>query len=218
MSLLTLQNISLVFDENWVFSQLNLALLERETVCISTGVLDGGSSLLKVASGLYTPTGGSVLVNNRPLVEFSEQERFQSTCLCFEEGGLLSIFTNYNNIAFPMLYHTHLDSDEIAARITDLAEKLGIVDLLPLEPHQLNDVQTRLMNLLRGLVFRPKVLLLDEVQSGMSLTMRENMLRVLFNEQEAHGFGILMTVTAGDETQFASRILGITNGRLELIA
>lgn len=90
-----------------------------------------------------------------------------------------------------------------------------MTELLALEPHQLNDVQTRMMNLLRAMVFRPKLILLDEVQSGMSHEMRENMLNVLLREQQEHQYAVVMTVTAGDRTDFADRVLAIHNHQLE---
>lgn len=215
MSVLHLDNITLQFGQRRIFDGLELMLQEQEIVCVETGVLDGGSSLLKVAAGLYQPDSGRVWVNGKALDTFSEQERFRASCMCFEDGGLLSLFSNFNNIAFPLLYHTRLKAAEIEQRIVDLAKRLSITELLPLEPHQLNDVQTRMMNLLRALVFRPAVILLDEIQAGMSHAMRDQMLDTLMSEQKEHGFSVVMTVTAGSVVNFASRLLAISQGRLE---
>ncbi|GGF79497.1 ATP-binding cassette domain-containing protein [Alteromonas lipolytica] len=215
MTCLRLDNVSLSFADKRVFSQLNLRVGSGEIVCVETGVLDGGSSLLKISAGLCAPTEGNVSVDGLAIKDMTEQARFKATCMAFEAGGLLSIFTNYNNIAFPMLYHTSMTKAAIASYIEPLAEALQISELLPLEPHQLNDVQTRMMNLLRAMVFRPKLILLDEVQSGMSESMRDNMLHVLLKEQQQHGYAVVMTVTAGDRTDFADRVLAIRDHKLE---
>lgn len=215
MTCLYLQNIDLSFAGKVVFNQLNLRINSGEIVCVDTAVLDGGSSLLKLAAGLCQPDKGNVLIEGTPLNDMTEQARFRATCMAFEAGGLLSIFTNYNNIAFPMLYHTRMSKREIAGQIAPLAEALELSDLLALEPHQLNDVQTRMINLLRAMVFRPKLLLLDEIQSGMSHEMRENMLNVLLEEQQRHQFAVVMTTTAGDRTDFADRVMAIQHQQLE---
>lgn len=217
MMRLKLDSIDLAFDGRAIFQDLNLQLKPSEIVCVQTGVLDGGSSLLRLAAGLLSPDSGNVVVDGMALKDMTEQARFGATCMGFEAGGLLSIFTNYNNIAFPLLYHTDMSEKAIAERIAPLADALQVKALLQQEPHQLNDVQTRLMNLLRAMVFRPKLVLLDEVQSGMSFEMRENMLNVLLAEQQAHGYSVLMTTTVGDRTDFADRTLAIAGGKLEPI-
>lgn len=209
MNCLQMDKVTLQFGENLVFDNLNFCVKQGEIVCVKTGVLDGGSSLLKLAAGLYTPDKGGVSVNGLAVKDMTEQARFSATCLAFEASGLLSIFTNYNNIAFPLLYHTDMSKSDIANAIEPLAEALKMDNLLALEPHQLNDVQTRMMNLLRAIVFRPKLVLLDEVQSGMSHEMRENMLAVLLQEQQQHQYALVMTVTAGDRVDFADRVLVI---------
>lgn len=215
MTLLAMKDVALGFDYNPIFKHLDFTVAKGEVICIHTGVLDGGSSLLKIAAGLYSPDEGVVEFEGKNVNTFSDSERFCTVCMGFEEGGLLSIFTNYNNIAFPLLYHTNLNADEIRQRIVPLAQRLQIADLLPLEPHQLNDVQTRMMNLLRAMVFQPKLILLDEIQSGMSQSMRDGVLELVLQHQQELGYSIIMTVTAGDRTDFANRTLSIKNGRLE---
>lgn len=218
MTCLHIDNVSLKFDNKPVFKGLNMRVQPGEMVTVETGVLDGGTSLLKMAAGLCEPTEGSISIDGLAIRDMTEQARFKATCMAFEAGGLLSIFTNYNNIAFPMLYHTSLSKKEIFKKIEPLAKALNIDDLLAMEPHQLNDVQTRLMNLLRAMVFRPKLVLLDEVQSGMSHAMRENMLDVLLREQQLHQYAVVMTVTVGDRIDFADRVMAIKNYQLEEVA
>ena len=215
MTCLQFDNVSLNFAEKRVFNKLDLRVNSGEIICVQTGVLDGGSSLLKLAAGLCVPDEGNISIDGLALKDMTEQARFKATCMAFEAGGLLSIFTNYNNIAFPMLYHTRMSKKDIAGQIEPLAAALEMTELLALEPHQLNDVQTRMMNLLRAMVFRPKLILLDEIQSGMSHEMRENMLNVLLHEQQQHQYAVVMTVTAGDRTDFADRVLAINNLKLE---
>ena len=214
MTCLQFDNVGLNFDGHEVFRALSWRINRGEIVCVKTGVLDGGSSLLKLSAGLYEPSEGTISIEGLALSDMTEQARFKATCMAFEAGGLLSIFSNYNNIAFPMLYHTDMSASDIAKRIEPLAEALRVSDLLSLEPHQLNDVQTRLMNLLRAMVFRPKLILLDEIQSGMSPEIRENTLSVLLQEQQRYQYAVVMTVTAGDRTDFADRVFGISDLRL----
>ena len=218
MTILKLQDIGLSFGNNHIFKGLNFSLKSNEFACIKTGVLDGGSSLLRIAAGLIQPDFGNVLINNKDFFSLNESERFFTSSYCFEDGGLISIFTNYNNIKFPLRYNTSISENIIHHRIMDAASELGIEDLVFCEPHQLNDVQTRLIKLLRALAIRPKFLLIDELQGGMSKTMREQVIRILLHNQQRHGFGIVMTITEGDDSTFAHYRYEIKNKILELQA
>lgn len=214
MNGLVIDNLDIKFTDDYLFHQLNLHVKPGNTACIQTGVLDGGTSLLKAAAGLIKPNGGAIKIDGKDILSMTDTEKFNHVSLSFETGGLLGIFTNYNNIVFPLLYHKALPSEQIADKIIPIAEQLGLVDTLKMEPHQLNDVQTRLMNLLRSLVFAPKVLLLDEIQSGMDDYTRTKVLNLILAEQARQGFSVLMTVTAGDETSFADHLYAIENRRL----
>jgi ABC-type transporter Mla maintaining outer membrane lipid asymmetry ATPase subunit MlaF len=213
--LLELNKVSLGYKEHILLDEVSMCLESGSSTCIKTGVLDGGSSLLRMCAGLMEPLSGRVMLNGQSLSAMSDQQKFATVSLSFEIGGLLAIFSNYNNVAFPLLYHTELSQLEIRSRIENLAQRLGVEHLLNLEPHQLNDVQTRLFNLLRSMAFRPELILVDELQSGMSDAIRQTALDVLMEEQQRHGFGVLMTVTAGDDYEFADNVLSISDKKLK---
>jgi len=211
---LQMTDVTLRFGGRTVFDNLSLTLSAGEMVAVETAVLDGGTSLLKLAAGLLPPTSGKVLFEQQDMATMTGDALFASTCMAFESGGLLGVFTNFNNIAFPMLYHTSLAAPAIKERIVALASELDLLSVLAWEPHQLNDVQTRLMNVLRALVFRPRLILLDEPQSGMSKEWKMKLLSVVKQQMSEHGMSVLMTVSAGDEYWGVDRRFRIHQHRL----
>jgi ABC-type branched-subunit amino acid transport system ATPase component len=70
------------------------------------------------------------------------------------------------------------------------------------------------MNLLRGLCVRPKLLLLDEIQAGMSDEMISDTITLIKQQQKEIGFSLIVTTTAGDVTDFCDRRLAIENKQL----
>jgi ABC-type transporter Mla maintaining outer membrane lipid asymmetry ATPase subunit MlaF len=217
MNLLSIENFCLKFDNLLIFEQINLSLEAGQSICIETAVLDGGSSFLKCCAGILQPTKGNIFLNGQPIQNLSNTQRFSSVAYCYEHGGLISTFTNFNNIAFPLIYSGMLKESCIPQRINSLARQLGLTKILHKEPHELNDVQTRLMNLLRALCIRPKLLLLDEIQAGMSDSIIQNTLNVIKREQFEIGFALIMTTTAGDKTYFADHVYTIQNNNLAYI-
>ena len=213
--MIALKNVSIKFGDQPVFSGLDYSFAEGAITAIrKMGVLDGGSTLLKCCAGIMVPTAGTILYRGENLAQMSAHQRYRALCYCYESGGLVSLFTVYNNLAIPLLFHQVLEEHEIEPRIHAVAEQLGIESLLDLEPFQLNDVQTRLVNLARALVINADVVLIDELQTGMSAEMLASVVALL-QARAQQGASILMVTTDGHEDGFAHVHLAIRNRRLE---
>jgi ABC-type multidrug transport system ATPase subunit len=211
---LAFREVSKTFGDQVLFNNLNFILHPGETVCIKTGVLDGGTTLLKMLAGLVNADSGDILLGGKPYSEHHQTDLFNSIAMCFEDGGVLDVFTNYNNIVLPILYHLDVEPSEIHRRIERIGKQLNLLDHMENEPFQLNDVQKRLLNLCKALVIEPRIIIIDELQSGMSNEMRDHVLNFLKSEQSQRHFSIVMTTTAGDRTDFADRTLAIANQSL----
>lgn len=214
MSILKLRDFSFELDDEIIFDTVSLEIGAHQSVCIETDVLDGGSSLLKCLAGICQPTAGEITLKDKPIHLMQDSERIKAILYCYEHGGMISTFSNYNNIAFPILYNGILKKSQIKKRIYEIAVPLGLEPILLLEPHQLNDVQTRLVHLTRCLCINPQVILLDEIQTGMSEETIDNMIRVIKQIQSVSGFTFIMTITDGDKMEFADRVLKIQDKKL----
>jgi ABC-type transporter Mla maintaining outer membrane lipid asymmetry ATPase subunit MlaF len=213
-AMLELQDITIQFSHNTLFNELNLVVNKGEICCIRTGVLDGGSTLLKCCAGLILPTSGQVHLEGKNIDQYSDGELFRKVSYCQENAGLISIFSNYNNLLLPINYHLQINSKILAARIKDIAEKFGLSDVLNKEPYQLNDVQISLFTLVRALTIESEIILLDELQSGMSEVMRQRVLELIRAYSDEYGYTFIMTTTAGDDLSFADRVFSIKNQQL----
>ncbi|WP_440905765.1 ATP-binding cassette domain-containing protein [Catenovulum sp. SX2] len=213
---LKVENFHLGFGELSLFEDASLQLAAGEIVCLATGVLDGGTSFLKACAGIVPFQRGTLLVDGEDIDQLSADQIFRKVSYCYESGGLVSLFTVYNNIALPLKYHRNFDNEFIVKRIQFVAEQLEITDILEYDVHQLNDVQLRLVNLARALVIRPKLLLADELQSGMSPVMREKILAILKQYCDETGASLLMTTTAGDSHSIAQRVYRIEDKKIVL--
>jgi len=177
------------------------------------GLQDGTTTLLKCCAGIVSPRSGRIEYNGINIESLSERERYKRLSYCFEIGGMVSLFTLYNNFALPLLYHDVYPQNEIADRIFDVAEKLKIDHLLEKEPLQLTDVQLRLANLARALILDADALFIDELQAGMSRQLYDNVVAILL-KQAAQGKVVVMVTTSGDDDAFAHHHLLVSDGIL----
>jgi ABC-type transporter Mla maintaining outer membrane lipid asymmetry ATPase subunit MlaF len=212
--ILALDNISLSFGDVCLFSAVKFFLQEKQIVTIQTGVLDGGTSLLKLCNSTLEPDSGEVLYAGKASTKLTGHDLFTRVGMQFESEGLLSMYTVLENCKLPLRFHTRLSNLVITNKVLSLADDFAFNDLLDKYPYQLNDVQTRMANLLRLLVIAPKIFLLDEIQSGMSEQMRHNLLEKLVTYIQKNECSMIMTITAGDMDSFADKKYQILNHNL----
>jgi ABC-type lipoprotein export system ATPase subunit len=205
MSILSMRNVDIGGDAGPLFSSLSLEIEPGELCCIRTGTLDGSTSLLKCMAGIREVDSGSCLIKGRPLHSYGDRELPKLVSFCHEDGGLLSLFNVFENIVLPLVYHWGIDPEAVRDRAVAVCEALRIRNCLERRVHQLNDVQRRLSNLARGLILESELLLVDELQEGMSPAMRDSVLDYLVEVCRDKGLSLVMTTTAGDRTGFADR-------------
>ncbi len=213
MNLLQLSKIHLSFDNNILFDNLNLIVEANKIVIIRTGVLNGGTSLLNLINSTLTPLRGSVHYSGKDSTTLTNFELFKTVGIQFEDEGLLSMYTVKENCQLPLSFHTNLSKGSIINKIAELSSYFEFDEFLDKYPYQLNDVQLKLANLLRVLVIEPKILLLDELQSGMSDQLRRKLLYKLVAYLKKTQ-SIIMTTNAGDVDDFANEKYEISNKNL----
>ena len=142
-------------------------------------------------------------------------EIYASIGYVYEVHGLLSIYNIHQNICLPLHFHTNLTSAEIAQEALYICDLLHIDHaLLALYPHHLNDVQTRMVNLARALIVKPKVLFIDELEGGMPDEYLQDTMEKLKDRQRNFPMVVIITTASEIVMSLSDRILKIENNGL----
>jgi putative ABC transport system ATP-binding protein len=127
----------------------------------------GKSTLLSLLSGERVPAAGDVRFGGVSLSRRSESERrafrVTSVGLIFQEFRLIESLSVLENILLPCRLHPALPLNAAARlRAGELAERLGIGELLRRFPHALSHGERQRVAVARGLLAEPKFILADE--------------------------------------------------------
>jgi multiple sugar transport system ATP-binding protein len=145
----------------------------------------GKSTLLRLIAGLEPPTRGNVLINGRDVSHVAPGKR--NIAMVFQSYALYPHMTVYENIAAGLKLRK-IPSEEIKRRVGDVANKLGLENLMDRKPGQMSGGQRQRVALGRALVREPDVFLLDEPLSNLDALLREQVradLKQLFESQKA---------------------------------
>jgi ABC-type transporter Mla maintaining outer membrane lipid asymmetry ATPase subunit MlaF len=207
-----IRDVHIEYPDRLIFDAVNLSVADHELVAIHSQVLDGGTSLLKGVAGLLKGVTGQVLFEGADLLKLPPSSLYFKIGYVYEENGLLSIYNIRQNICLPLQFHTTMSAADIFKAVEQVCDLLGISrDLLDMRTHELNDVQTRIINLARALVTHPTLLLIDELEGGMSDDYLTTTISHLREHQREHPMAIIATTSSEVILAQADRIYKIEN-------
>ncbi len=180
MSSIKVENLTKVFKKG----RTEIKAVDNISIKIdngtSFGVLGpsghGKSTFLRLIAGLEEPTSGYIYFDDELV---SEPHR---VILGPEKRGIAMVFQNwalypnmkvFDNIAFPLKL-AKVPRDKVEKKVREVAEELGLTNVLDRYPKELSGGQMQRTAIARALVKDPKVLLLDEPFSNLDAQIRES--------------------------------------------
>jgi multiple sugar transport system ATP-binding protein len=169
-----LQNLTKIFTEK---SGKETRAVDDMTVTIPSGTLVGllgpsgcgKSTTLFMIAGLHKPSGGKIYFGDDDVTRLAPEKR--GIGLVFQNYALYPHMTVRQNIMFP-LENLKVKRDEAEVLVQEMADLVGIGDLLDRKPAQLSGGQQQRVAIARALVKKPRVLLLDEPLSNLDARLR----------------------------------------------
>ena len=176
MAKLELSHITKKFGDKIALKDVSFTCKDGEFFVVLGASGAGKSTTINIISGLEPPNQGQVFLEGADITRSYPQERNLATA--FESYALYPHFTVFQNLLFPLetperKRQTTKEARE--TRVREVAELLGISELLKRYPRELSGGQKQRVALGRTLVRRPKVYLLDEPIAHLDAKLRHRM-------------------------------------------
>ncbi len=172
MAQVLIRSLNKKFDEVHAVKDVNLEIRDKEFVVLVGPSGCGKTTTLRMVAGLETITSGEVLIGDTVVNELPPMDR--DIAMVFQNYALYPHMSVYDNMAFGLKMRK-FDGAEIAKRVRDAAEILGIHDYLKRKPRQLSGGQRQRVALGRAIVRHPQVFLFDEPLSNLDAKLRVQM-------------------------------------------
>ena len=175
----------------------------------------GKSTLLRLIAGLEAPSAGRVSIGGRDATDAPPAAR--GVAMVFQSYALYPHLSVRGNIAFPLKV-LRRPREEIARRVEETAEALGLSDLLDRKPRELSGGQRQRVSIGRAIVRRPAVLLLDEPLSNLDAGLRVRLRHELARLHQSLGVTMIhVTHDQAEAMTLADRIVVMESGRVEQV-
>ena len=217
--MLELHGISAGYGRQTVVHDVSLALKPGEIVALVGANGAGKSTLVKAISGLMHLHGGEIALEGRRIERLPPRDRVLAGIAHVPEGRQvfagLSVADNLRMGAYSQL--GSLSTEALQQRVREVCEPLPVLLQRLDEPAgNLSGGQQQMLAIARGLMSRPRILLLDEPSLGLSPVLVTEIFRLVGRLRD-QGLSILLSEqNARLSLAVADRGCVIEKGRLVL--
>ncbi|MCL2871397.1 MAG: ABC transporter ATP-binding protein [Betaproteobacteria bacterium] len=213
MALLEIRNVTRRFDDFVAVDHVDFSVNAGEFFTLLGPSGCGKTTLLRMIAGFDQPDEGAIVLDGIDLKDTSPEKRPVHTV--FQSYALFPHMTVEQNIAFP-LKMAKQSEEEIRVKVKNALAQVALNDRATRYPHELSGGQRQRVALARGLINRPRLLLLDEPLGALDAKLREQMQIELIALQRDIGVTfIFVTHAQAEALALSHRIAVMNHGRIE---
>jgi len=191
-----------------VLDDCSLVLENRKLTVLIGPSGCGKSTLINILAGYERPDSGTVTIDGQP-VKGPGRDRL----VVFQETALFPWMTTFENVSYGPSVRKEMSKEGLQAETMKLLKLVGLEAFADNYPSQLSGGMMRRAELVRALINRPKVMLMDEPFRGLDAMTRELMQEYYVRLFEAKPGTNLFVTTEIDEAIFLADRLVIMSNR-----
>ena len=216
MKLLEISHLRKSFGENLVLDDINFDIDSHQVKVLIGASGSGKSTLLRCINLLDQIDDGDIHLEGSEISAFGVDKdavRAQIGSV-FQSFNLFPHLTVLENLVLaPVLVHK-VSKEEATVRGRELLSRFGLSEKADEYPELLSGGQQQRVAILRAIMTKPKMLLLDEVTSALDPVLIAEVL-TLINELKSEGITmIIATHEMGFAKQVADQVLYLKGGRI----
>ena len=177
----------------------------------------GKTTLLNCISTIDTVSAGHIFLDGTDVTEIREKDiarfRRENLGFIFQEFNLLDTLTIRENISLALTIN-RVPAGKIMEQVEDMADKLGIRDILDKFPYQVSGGQKQRCACARAMINRPRLILADEPTGALDSHSSQMLLDTIRNMNESLSATILMVTHDAFTASYAGRILFLKDGQI----
>jgi putative spermidine/putrescine transport system ATP-binding protein len=210
---MVIESVAKRFGPVVAVDDLDLAIDAGEFITLLGPSGSGKTTTLMMIAGFDHPDHGEIYIGSEPMVRVPPYRR--GIGMVFQNYALFPHMTVAENIGFA-LKQRRVAKPEIAARLAETLEVVRLSGYDARYPRQLSGGQQQRVALARAIIFKPRVLLMDEPLSALDKQLREEL---QFEIKRLHRqLGITFIYVTHDQREaliMSDRVAVMNEGRLE---
>jgi len=194
---------------------VNLDIKDKEFLVLVGPSGCGKSTLLRMVAGLEKISDGTISIDGKIVNDIAPKDR--GLAMVFQNYALYPHMNVLENMSFGLKL-SKTPKPEIKQRVEEVANILGLEDLLQRRPHELSGGQRQRVAMGRAMVRKPSIFLFDEPLSNLDAKLRIQMrAEIKMLHQRVDSTIIYVTHDQIEAMTLADRIVVLKDGYIEQI-
>ena len=211
------RNIEKSYGNEKVLKGVSLKISPGEFVSIMGESGSGKSTLLSILGGFLRQDAGEVLWSGKEISSMDEKKmaelRATDMGFVFQSFCLIPTLNVKDNLLLPATLGKKVNK-ELLSYGENLLETLKLSDMVKKFPHQLSGGQCQRVAIARSLIYRPKVVILDEPTGALDSGMEEVVMELLSKINREDNTTVVQVTHSMRVAGYASRIIRLSDGEI----
>lgn len=191
MSYINVKKLNISFNKNKLFKDVSFQIKESSLVALTTPSSKGKTTLLKIINGNITCD--NILINNKPI-----NDKIKSK--------ISYISANINYYSKTVLEELTIITNNIL-KIKKYLKEFKLINYINESPYKLNYVQMQKLNLIKALLNKSEIILIDNIFSYFDKYSKIEFMGLLKKYQIDKGKTIIFTTTNLEDAIFSDKII-----------
>lgn len=203
-----------------VLKGVDLDIYTNEMVAVIGSSGSGKSTLLHILGTLDKPSRGSVYFKGDNLFKLSSRRRdyFRNHSLGFvyQFHHLLSDFTAYENVAFPLMISGEYTKKQIDDRVRYLLDRVGLAHRMNHRSSELSGGERQRVAIARAIANKPELILADEPTGNLDFRSAGEVFSLLSELREENRCSMLVVTHDRDLASRFERTCEMSDGLIKV--
>jgi putative ABC transport system ATP-binding protein len=176
--------------------------------------------MMNIIGLIDTPTGGTVLIDDREAAFLSRRDltRMRRDCIgfVFQSFNLLPVLTVYENVELPLTIGKKNGGRKAnRERVEYLLDEVGLADRRSHKPAELSGGQQQRVAIARALITRPRIVIADEPTANLDSVNGERILDLMKKINREEGTTFIFSTHDPDIWKLANHVVFLRDGLIE---
>ncbi len=188
-----------------------------EFITVSGPSGSGKSTFLHLMGAVDAPSSGEIFFDGREISRLDDEGlseiRLKDVGFIHQFFHLMPTMTAYENVALPLVLQGK-KRGQAKEMVESALARVGLTNRMRSFPRQLSGGEMQRVAVARAIIHKPRLILADEPTGNLDTENSQNVLELISELHREDGFTIVMATHDKMPLRYATRGVGITDGRL----